>query len=98
MGTLLQFIIPLTLLTSCNFMADTSEERLQSLYRQRIVNSSLVIYDFNIAGGFVTSSDHTGFAVLDSTVSFSKSRMKELPCTYFAELPTNSKFKMIDIN
>ena len=79
-------------------MSDNSEDRLQSLYRQRIPNSKLVIYDFSFAGGFVTSSDYTGFAVLDSSVSFTKDRMKELPCTYFANMPTSSNFKMIDIN
>ncbi len=80
-------------------MADTSEgDRLQSLYRQRIANSKLVIYDFSFAGGFVSSSDHTGFAVLDSTVLFSTNKMKKLPCTYFAAAPTHSVFEMIDIN
>ena len=99
MGRLLQLVILLTLFAGCNFMADTSdEERLQSLYRQRVANSPLVIYDFSFAGGFVTSSEHTGFAVLDSTVLFSKGKMKELPCTYFAAVPTHSVFEMIDIN
>lgn len=93
-----QFIIILTFLTGCNNHTDTKNDRPQSLYRQRIANSSLVIYDFSFAGGFVTSSDYTGFAVLDSTISFSKDRIKELPCTYFSERPTNSIFKMIDIN
>jgi len=79
-------------------MSDNSEDTLQSLYRQRIPNSKLVIYDFSFAGGFVTSSDYTGFAVLDSSVSFTKDRTKELPCTYFANTPTSSNFKMIDIN
>ena len=80
-------------------MSDTSEEdRLHSLYRQRVANSPLLIYDFRFTGGFVTSSDHTGFAVLDSTVSFSKGKMKELPCTYFAAVPTNSVFEMFEIN
>jgi hypothetical protein len=58
----------------------------------------LVIYDFSFAGGFVTSSDYTGFSVLDSSVSFTKARMKELPSIYFATIPTSSYFKMIDIN
>ena len=98
MGRLPQLIISLTLFASCNFMADTSQDRLQSLYRQRVPNSILVIYDFSFAGGFVTSSDRTGFAILDSTVSFSKDKMMELPCTYFAASPTDSVFEMIDIN
>jgi len=99
MGRLLRTVILLTHFASCNFVACTSEEdRLQSLYRQRIANSALVIYDFSFAGGFVTSSDHTGFAVLDSTVSFSMDKMKELPCNYFAAAPTNTVFEMIHIN
>ncbi|MCF1717027.1 hypothetical protein L0U88_20460 [Flavihumibacter sp. RY-1] len=89
----------MTLFAGCSFLADTSDEdRLQNLYRQRVANSPLVIYDFSFAGGFVTSSDHTGFAILDSTVSFSKDKMNELPCTYFAAVPTNTVFEMIDIN
>jgi hypothetical protein len=78
-------------------MADT-DDRLQSLYRQRVANSRLVIYDFSFAGGFVTSSDYTGFAVLDSTVSFANDKMKKLPCTYFAAVPNDSVIEMIDIN
>jgi hypothetical protein len=68
------------------------------LFRQRIANSNLVIYDFSFTGSFVTSSDYTGFTILDSTISFSRDRIKELPCTYFSTLPTSSKFKMIDVN
>ena len=93
-----QFIIILTFLTACNNHTSTKNDRPQSLYRQRIANSSLVIYDFSFAGGFVTSSDYTGLAVLDSAISFSKDRIKELPRTYFSEQPTNSNFTMIDIN
>lgn len=93
-----QFIIILTFLTSCNNYTDTKSDRPQSLYRQRIANSSLVIYDFSFAGGFVTSSDYTGFAILDSTISFTNDKTKELPCTYFLTRPTSSGFKMIDIN
>lgn len=93
-----QFIIILTFLTACNNHNSTKNDRPQSLYRQRIANSSLVIYDFSFAGGFVTSSDYTGLAVLDSAISFSKDRVKELPCRYFSARPTNSNFKMIDIN
>jgi hypothetical protein len=93
-----QFIIILTFLTGCNNYTETKNDRPQSLFRERIANSNLVIYDFSFAGGFVTSSDYTGFAVLDSTVSFSKDRMKELPCTYFSTRPTSSNFKMIEIN
>ena len=85
-------------MTGCNNYTNTKNDKPQSLYRQRIANSNLVIYDFSFAGGFVTSSDYTGFAVLDSSISFSKNRIKELPCTYFSARPTSSNFKMIDIN
>jgi hypothetical protein len=98
MGQFLQIILLLTVFESCNFVSDNSKDRLQSLYRQRIPNSKFVIYDFSFAGGFVTSSDYTGFAILDSSVSFTKDRTKELPCTYFATTPTSSDLKMIDIN
>lgn len=91
-------IIILTFLTGCSNYTDNKNVRPQSLYRQRITNSSLVIYDFSFAGGFVTSSDYKGFAVLDSNISFSKDRINKLPCTYFGTRPTNSILKMIDIN
>lgn len=99
MKTLLvvSFIISF-LFEGCNFKKETLKDGLQSLYKQRIANSRLVIYDFSFAGGFATSSSYTGFAVLDSTILFSKDKLKELPCTYFAEVPTGSGFKMIDIN
>lgn len=85
-------------MTSCSNYTDKKIDKPRSLYRQRIANSNLVIYDFNFAGGFVTSSDFTGFALLDSTASFSKERIKELPCTYFSARPTSSNFQMICIN
>jgi hypothetical protein len=101
-GRFLQTIALLTLISSCNFMGDSlknnSNDRLQSLFRQRIVGSELLIYDFSFTGGFVTSSDYVGFAILDSTVPFSKDRMKELPCRYFKAAPRSSVFEMIDIN
>jgi hypothetical protein len=77
---------------------DKREDRLQSLYSQRIPNSNLVIYDLSFSGSFVTDNYYTGFAILDSTVSFSREAIKELPCTYFSAKPTNSVIKMIDIN
>jgi len=98
MGRFLQMILLLTVFESCNFISGNSEDRLQSLYRQRIPDSKWVIYDFSFAGSFVTSSDYTGFAILDSAVPFSKDKIKELPCTYFAAVPTHSAFEMIDIN
>jgi len=78
-------------------MTSNSNDKLKSLFRQRVKNSSLVIYNFNFAGGFVTSSDHIGYAIMDSTTPFSRDLTKELPCTYFVNTPTNSGFEMINI-
>ncbi len=93
MRIVLQLSILIFILYGCGF-----KQSPDSLYRQRIVNSKQVIYRFNFAGSFVTSSDHNGFAILDSNILFSKSIIKELPCTYFADIPRASNFKMIDLH
>lgn len=77
--------------------SNDTAEKPQSLYRQRIPNSSLVIYDFVYPGAFVSSSDYAGLAILDSGTKFSKSQINGLPSTYFAAPPTGTYLKMIDI-
>ena len=89
-------LIPLLLLlTSCNYPL---KDLLYDLYRQRIPNSSLVIYQFEYEGMFATTSAFTGYTVLDSTIVFSGDKIDKLPCTYFSSPPSKSRFSMIDLD
>jgi hypothetical protein len=98
MSRLLLFLL-LAVLLGCNWM-DTGDPptELASLYRQRIANSKYVLYEFTYPGTFVTTSDYTGVTILDSTLSFSRSRIDKLPCAYFTTKPTISELKLLHIN
>jgi hypothetical protein len=96
MGKGLLIIVVLLVLSGCNFPADVQQEPGE-LFRQRILNSKFVVYDFYYGSEFVTTSDYKGFAILDSAIPFSKNKIRELPSTLFAAIPTSSEIKMIDI-
>lgn len=89
----------LAALPSCNWM-DTGDppSELESLYRQRIADSKCVLYEFAYPSTFVTNSGYTGATILDSTLSFSRSRIDRLPCAYFATKPTSRELKLLDVN
>ncbi|MES2772658.1 MAG: leucine-rich repeat domain-containing protein [Bacteroidota bacterium] len=70
---------------------------LHDVYRQRIANSSFVIYNFYYSGGFPVPRNGE-LVIIDSTAWFTKSNLKELPCEYFAAKPTHAHFKMIKVN
>ena len=91
-------IIILTLQTVCTSCLENKNDQPIALYRQRISNSSKVIYDFSFDGPFVTSSEYSGFSISDSIEPFSKNRINKLPCTYFLAKPTRSEIRMIDID
>jgi hypothetical protein len=80
-----------------NFLSDISKIEYYKVYRQRIPNSNLVIYDYTWTGNFVTSNIVNAFGIIDSSETFSKDNVDELPCTYFAKTPTNHDFQMINI-
>jgi len=63
---------------SCG-LSESSEERLESLYRQRIPHSKYVMYNFRYSGPMALSSDYAGTTILDSNVKFSRSQVDELP-------------------
>lgn len=94
----LQNILLVTLFTGCMSCSNHSEEQLESLYRQRIPNSSQVVYEFSYGGSFVTSNTNAGWAILDSSDSFSQRHINKLPCTYFAAPPATHHLKMLDIH
>ena len=86
-------------LTGCNWMdpADIPKTDLESLYRQRIAGSPYVLYQFSYPGAFVTTSEFAGVTILDSTVAFSRSRIKRLPSAYFAAKPVAGNLQLVDI-
>ncbi len=77
--------------------SDSSEEKLQSLYRQRIPHSKYVIYDFRYSGSMAWSSDYAGATILDSNLKFSIKRIDELPCDYIDGKLQIENLKMIRI-
>ena len=83
---------------SCiNLNSGSSEERLESLYRQRIPHSKYVMYDFRYSGPMVWSSDYAGTTILDSNFKFSRRRIDELPCDYVDGKLEIGSLKMISI-
>lgn len=88
------FLAFILCITAC---LNSSKDKPTSLYRQRIANSKYVIYEFTYPASFVTSSDFSGLAVLDSNEVFSKDKILPLPSYYFENKPTSKQLKMIDI-
>jgi hypothetical protein len=76
-------------------LTDSPEDRLESLYRQRIPNSKYVVYDFNYAGAYATSSDYVGLTVLDSSTVFSRDEIDKLPSSYFVGKPVAGHLHML---
>jgi hypothetical protein len=74
---------------------DSPEDRLESLYRQRIPNSKYVIYDFSYGGAFVTSSEYRGLTFLDSSTVFSSDEIAKLPSSYFVGKPVAGHLHML---
>ncbi|MCL2650803.1 MAG: hypothetical protein FWD60_07240 [Candidatus Azobacteroides sp.] len=76
---------------ACNTNTNTNKnEDLISLYRQRIPNSSMVIYQFSYAGIFVTNSDDNGTVILDSTETFNWKKSREKLPFYIESIDVNS--------
>lgn len=91
-------LLSFVLLGSCN-MGIGFDNKLTSLYKQRIANSNLVIYEYTYVGGFVSSGSNTGFVLLDSLEEFSLSKAIEehLPSTYFSSVPSSNRLDLIRI-
>jgi hypothetical protein len=54
------------------------QDEFSELYRQRLPNSSKVIYYFSYWGSFVTSRNYTGYSILDSTETFTIDKIKKI--------------------
>jgi hypothetical protein len=81
-------------LSSCG-LTDSPEDRLESLYRQRIPNSKYVVYAFNYAGAYATSSDYGGLTFLDSSTVFSRDEIDPLPGAYFVGKPVAGRLHLL---
>ncbi len=89
------------LLTSCNWMGSIpgrTDDNLYGLYKQRIENSSQVLYQFYYSGTFVSSSDYVGVTILDSTENFSLDKIIDFPTEYFKTKPKGKNLYLIKIN
>lgn len=78
---MLNRIFPLFLTLACSPIFE-GEPELQELYRMRIPNSSKVIYDYYYEGPMTFSTPSTGATILDSTETFSRSKIDEFPSEY----------------
>ena len=90
-GILLFFV------TGCGSSSDFSRYTVIELYRQRIPGSKTIIYQFTLTGN-ITGSIYEGMSVLDSSETFAKDDVDELPCSYFSAIPGKDSLKMLEIN
>jgi hypothetical protein len=65
------------------------------LYIQRIPYSSKVIYDYDAWGD--RDSHQFGIAIMDSTEDFEVNKVRNLPISYFNEVPNNSRIYAISL-
>ena len=78
------FIIILTIfLTSSCFKSSKSEIEFSELYRQRLPNTSKVIYHYSYWGKFVTSSNFNGYTILDSTKNLTVDKINKIEYSYY---------------
>lgn len=99
MKPLLIYLFLITIFSSCR--SENSENKgrrkLNSLYRQRIVNSNYVLYDFAYSGSFVTNGEFTGLTILKANEPFTESKIERLPGSYFSTKPEIGNLNLVDI-
>lgn len=71
-------IILICILFFCCRSITENKDEFSELYRQRLPNSSKIIYYFSYWGSFVTSRNYTGYSILDSTETFTIDRIKRI--------------------
>ena len=87
----------ITVILSACGSTNEANEKLYSLYRQRVENSNYVLYEFYYPGSFVSSYDYSGITILDSNETFTKSKIDRLPYSYFITKPSIENLKMLNI-
>ena len=78
----------------------SNDKRAFELYRQRIYNSSKVLYFFRFYNSFPTSDDYTGFTILDSTDKFSFENIKKMRNGFVLRMDSVNHFQnlLMDYN
>jgi hypothetical protein len=98
-----QLIIRLILIGGLSSCVLGSDFKLEMLYRQRIANSSKVIYSFYFSASLPTAGDWTGQVIMDSAEKFpsavnTRGDLDELPYySLFDGKITGEKIKMLGI-
>jgi hypothetical protein len=93
------YILLTILLISCNYIPpNRTDDNLYGLYKQRIENSNLVLYQFAYSGTFITSSDYIGVTILDITENFSLDKIIDFPTEYFRTKPKGNRLELLKIN
>ncbi len=89
-------IIILTIfLTSSCIKSSKSEIEFSELYRQRLPNTSKVIYYYSYWGEFVTSSNFNGYTILDSTINLTVDRIQKIDGNSFSYKDSNNKKRTV---
>ncbi|MCC9167969.1 hypothetical protein [Pontibacter harenae] len=65
------------------------------LHVQRIPNSNKVIYEYDAWGG--RDSHQFGIVIMDSTEDFEVNKVRNLPISYFTEVPNSSQIHAISL-
>lgn len=78
---------------SCN----TNNRTLEELYRMQIPNSSKVIYQFYYEGPMAFSSAWSGTTILDSTETFSESKIIEFPGIFGFNIESANQITAIEL-
>ncbi len=79
------------------FFSCKNELELAELYRQPIPNSSKVIYYFRYFGAFVSSSEYTGYSILDSSETFKYENINELRDGFIDYIDSNNAIHMLNL-
>jgi hypothetical protein len=90
-NNLLIFLATICFACNINKPATDNDRTLESLYRQRIPNSSKVIYAFSYAGAYAWSSSDNGQVILDSTEVFSWEKSRNKLPFYITSIDIDSK-------
>ena len=91
MNKLLYILIMSLILTSCDF-----DEKLTSVYRQKIYNTDKVIYKYTYSGSY--DSHRSGTVMLDSTSSFTSKNKNKIQTGLITEIDSNNVIESLNLS
>ena len=91
MKKLLYILFMTLILSNCDY-----NEKLASVYKQKIHNSEKVIYKYTYSGNY--DSHRSGTVILDSTSSFTSKKSHEVETGLITEIDSNNVIKSIDLS